>query len=70
MSFYFSVGLSFRDEACTQIRQAKELQNLGLRDAAIQVMCENDAVRLAMKRANTPCEAVKETDPADVIAGK
>lgn len=55
VSFGVSVGTTWTDEDCIRRKDARELFNMGMKSAALALMCENDKVAAAMKRAGTPC---------------
>ena len=56
----FTINLSHVDASCRRIRTARVLADQGLRAAAVQLLCLEPDVRLAMERAHTPCAAQVE----------
>lgn len=65
-----SGGGSFTDENCERLKLSKTLYDMGMKVAAVSVMCQDSRVFNAMKMAGTPCpylgkigkEAAKEWD--------
>jgi len=55
-----SFGTTWKDEDCVRRKDARELHNMGLRPAAVALMCDSRAVRRAMQAAGTPCPAEVE----------
>jgi hypothetical protein len=53
-----SLGGTKRDRICETIKLSRELHHMGMREGAVQLLCSDDRVRLAMRNAGTPCEAV------------
>jgi hypothetical protein len=51
-----TVGLGLPDKNCVMLRDAKLLNDLGLRLEAIQLLCQDPKIYDAMKKAGTPCE--------------
>ena len=68
--FGLSFGTTWRDSACVRRLDARELNSLGYRLGAKELMCDSENVRAALLRANTPCrEDIAELPPvAPVIA--
>lgn len=69
-SFGFSVGGTWTDDHCDRRYDSIRLQELGMTEAAMLLMCGKESVREAMKLAGTPCpekevktESVEYTDP-------
>jgi outer membrane protein OmpA-like peptidoglycan-associated protein len=58
MDFGFSFATVWRDAQCRRVKNARQLFLLGYREAAVQLLCMDDEVREAMRRAGTPCEGV------------
>jgi hypothetical protein len=50
-----SAGKSVTDENCERIKLSKTLYDMGMRVAAVSLMCQDDRVWTAMKMAGTPC---------------
>jgi hypothetical protein len=58
-----STGMQVRDENCERLKNAKTLYDLGMKVAAVSVMCQDSRVFDAMMNAGTPC-------PYDGLIGK
>lgn len=54
-AFGISLGFSHDNEGCNMRRNAGMLFALGQRAAAVELMCSDDDVRVAMARTGTPC---------------
>ena len=50
-----SGGKSFRDKNCERIKLSRELNNLGMKVAAVAILCQDQRVFEAMINAGTPC---------------
>ena len=50
-----SAGKSFRDKNCERIKLSRELNSLGMKVAAVAILCQDDRVFFAMEQAGTPC---------------
>ena len=50
-----SGGKSFRDKNCERIKLSRELTNLGMKVAAVAILCQDQRVFEAMINAGTPC---------------
>jgi len=50
-----SVGSTFTEENCIRLKNAKTLYDMGMKVAAISVMCQDKKVFDAMMHAGTPC---------------
>ena len=50
-----SGGKSFRDKNCERIKLSRELNNLGMKVAAVAILCQDERVFFAMEQAGTPC---------------
>ena len=50
-----SGGKSFRDRNCERIKLSRELNNLGMKVAAVAILCQDERVFEAMEQAGTPC---------------
>jgi len=50
-----SVGKVFTEENCLRLKNAKTMYDMGMKVAAVSVMCQDASVKLAMKNAGTPC---------------
>ena len=50
-----SAGKSFRDKNCERIKLSRELNSLGMKVAAVAILCQDERVFFAMEQAGTPC---------------
>jgi hypothetical protein len=50
-----SVGSTFTEENCIRLKNAKALYDMGMKVAAVSVMCQDQKVFDAMMMAGTPC---------------
>lgn len=50
-----STGTQFTDENCERLKNAKTLYDMGMKVAAVSVMCQDERVFAAMMHAGTPC---------------
>jgi len=53
--FGFSTGKSIRDKNCERIKLSKTLFDMGMRVAAVSLMCQDYRVWSSMMDAGTPC---------------
>ena len=53
-----SLGGTKRDRICETIKLSRELHHMGMREGAVQLLCNDPRVRIAMHNAGTPCENV------------
>lgn len=51
----FSAGRTVRDGNCERIKLSKTLYDMGMRVAAVSLLCQDDRVFRAMEMAGTPC---------------
>ena len=58
-----SLGGTKRDRICETIKLSRELHHMGMREGAVQLLCIDERVRIAMHNAGTPCEAVTYAPP-------
>ncbi len=58
-----SLGGTKRDRICETIKLSRELHHMGMREGAVQLLCNDVRVRVAMRNAGTPCEAVTYAPP-------
>ena len=58
-----SLGGTKRDRICETIKLSRELHHMGMREGAVQLLCIDERVRIAMRNAGTPCEAVIYEEP-------
>jgi len=50
-----SAGATFTEENCKRLKNAKTLYDMGMKVAAVSVMCQDEKVFDAMLHAGTPC---------------
>ena len=50
-----SAGTTFTEENCVRLKNAKVLYDMGMKVAAVSVMCQDKKVFEAMMHAGTPC---------------
>src|SRR6056300_195737 len=50
-----SAGTTFTEENCIRLKNAKTLYDMGMKVAAVSVMCQDKQVFDAMNHAGTPC---------------
>ena len=50
-----SAGTTFTEENCLRLKNAKTLYDMGMKVAAVSVMCQDQGVFDAMMHAGTPC---------------
>ena len=50
-----SAGKAVRDQNCERIKLSKTLYDMGMRVAAVSLLCQDDRVFRAMEMAGTPC---------------
>lgn len=58
-----SLGGTKRDRICETIKLSRELHHMGMREGAVQLLCIDERVRVAMRNAGTPCENVTYEEP-------
>ena len=58
-----SLGGTKRDRICETIKLSRELHHMGMREGAVQLLCTDQRVRIAMRNAGTPCEEVTYAPP-------
>jgi len=51
----FSAGKHFRDENCERIKLSRQLDSMGMKVAAVALLCQDERVFFAMEQAGTPC---------------
>jgi hypothetical protein len=61
-----SLGGTKRDRICETIKLSRELHHMGMREGAVQLLCIDERVRVAMRNAGTPCEEVTYAPPPPV----
>jgi outer membrane protein OmpA-like peptidoglycan-associated protein len=57
--FGVSFATTWQDRQCKRIKNARQLDALGYRRAAIALLCQDDEVFDAMERAGTPCPGLE-----------
>jgi hypothetical protein len=50
-----SAGTTFTEENCIRLKNAKVMYDMGMKVAAVSVMCQDENVFKAMMHAGTPC---------------
>jgi len=50
-----SGGTSFKDENCERIKLSRQLDSMGMKVAAVALLCQDERVFFAMEQAGTPC---------------
>jgi hypothetical protein len=50
-----SAGTTFTEDNCVRLKNAKTLYDMGMKVAAVSVMCQDEKVFNAMQHAGTPC---------------
>jgi hypothetical protein len=55
--FGLAMGATWADRACERRQQAALLFNMGEQKVAVELMCQDDNIRSAMKTAGKPCVA-------------
>ena len=50
-----SMGAHIRDENCERIKLSKVLNDLGMKVAAVSILCQDPRVFFAMEQSGTPC---------------
>jgi hypothetical protein len=58
-----SMGTVYTEPNCLLLKQSKQLYNLGMRVAAVAVLCENRKIFMAMRNSSTHC-------PIDGLTGQ
>ena len=53
--FGISGGGSFKDENCERIKLSRQLDSMGMKVAAVSLLCQDQRVFFAMEMAGTPC---------------
>tara|TARA_R100000455_G_C6257846_1_gene113482 strand:- start:575 stop:1093 length:519 start_codon:yes stop_codon:yes gene_type:complete len=53
--FGFSGGKSVRDENCERLKLSKYVYDMGMKVAAVALLCQDERVFSAMWKAGTPC---------------
>lgn len=65
VGFGFSVGTTWNDSNCVRLKNSREMYNMGQKDVALAMMCQNEDVRKAAEAVGSKvCEpAVKPATP-------
>jgi len=50
-----SAGTTFTEENCVRLKNAKTMYDMGMKVAAVSIMCQDEKVFDAMMNAGTPC---------------
>jgi hypothetical protein len=53
--FGISAGKSIRDENCERLKNSKALFDLGMKVAAVALLCQDEKVFRAMEQSGSPC---------------
>ena len=53
--FGISGGGSFKDENCERIKLSRQLDSMGMKVAAVSLLCQDSRVFFAMENSGTPC---------------
>ena len=67
VSFGVSLGSTWQDDDCVRRKDARELHNMGMKVAALALMCQNTNVAKAMAMAGTPCPGGQKTLGKEVV---
>ena len=59
-----STGATVRDMNCEMLKLSKTLYDMGMKVAAVSMMCQDDRVYQAMEMAGTPCPYMGAIGPA------
>jgi len=59
MGFGISVATTWQDRQCRRIKNARQLDAMGYRRAAVALLCQDDEVFEAMERVGTPCPSLE-----------
>jgi hypothetical protein len=63
-----SAGTMFTEENCIRLKNSKTLYDMGMKVAAVSVMCQDPKVFDAMMHAGTPCPYMGKIGPEAQIA--
>jgi len=67
IGFGLSIGSTYQDSDCVRRKDARELHNMGLKDAGIALMCQNANVRKAMLASGHNCPETESSNVDDLI---
>jgi hypothetical protein len=59
-SFGFSVGSTWEDKNCKMLKNSREMWNMGMRGAAIKLLCTDPDNRFALESTGVDCGETKE----------
>lgn len=59
MTFGLSTGSTWKDNDCVRRKNARELHNMGHKEVAIALLCQDDSIREAMEDAGETCPDAK-----------
>lgn len=57
--FGLSIGSTWTDSNCMRLKNAKMMDGLGMRDVAVQMMCQDPDIAAAMKAVGRSCGSVE-----------
>jgi hypothetical protein len=60
MSFGVSVGSTWEDKNCKMLKNAREMWNMGMRGAAIKLLCSDPDNRFALESTGVDCGETKQ----------
>jgi hypothetical protein len=60
MSFGVSIGSTWEDKNCKMLKNSRELWNMGMRGAAIKLLCTDPDNRFALESTGIDCGETKE----------
>jgi hypothetical protein len=63
-----SAGRTVRDQNCERMKLSKTLYDMGMRVAAVSLLCQDTRVFRAMEMAGTPCPFMGEIGEAATTA--
>jgi hypothetical protein len=66
--FGLSGGRSVRDENCERLKLSKYIYDMGMKVAAVSILCQDERVFKAMMMAGTPCPYEGKTGKAASVA--
>lgn len=61
--FGLSFGTTYIDESCVRLKYAREAWNMGLRAAAVAMLCNQPEMRAALEVTGYPCPAGVKVEP-------
>lgn len=57
VGFGVSIGSTWESDQCNMRRNAALLNAIGAKEASVELLCQDEKIRLAMKSGGTPCAA-------------